>query len=735
MLKAGSSRRSLVEILEVFVSSKTNLPSRARFKFTLYIVISTAIPVCAADVTVFPSSGASSKGAAPTWSVSVSPEFSIPLGADADIFGLGGGTALSATLRFPSLPLLYAGAGVGYSFMSSKAPGTSLSVVDFGASAGLQLQISRPLTLRVGGEGGYFVAALNGGGVDPGYNPYYSGGLELAYDLSPSLSLSLGAAYRGRYALANELDARLGVTYRIGSSTRAWKAPQGFTTLEASGRGLGFVGVKLDSIFPVFYKHYDDHEIGTIVVRNFEASGARDVKVWVEVKRYMDEPKQAIVGADLRSGATADAKLLGLFNERMLEVVEATKLPVSIRLQYTQFGRTFEEEYVGTLNVLDRNAITWDDDRKAAAFASSKDPSALAFAKSVAVSVKDLQNPCVSSNLQAAMAVHEALRVQGIAYVKDPSSALETNDKKVVDYILFPQQTLAYNSGKCGDLTVLYCSMLEAVGIPTALVTVPGHILMAVDLEMSPDQASRTFSRPNDLIMRDGTAWLPIETTMRKEGFAAAWQEGARQWRDAAAKGKAAFYSVRESWKEYQPVAIPGIAALTGQKSPKAGAAAFKAELSSFVESETGPRIAAIQAEIKKAGGSSALYNKLGVLYARYGMLDKAEEQFAAALKGKSPGSAVFNMGNILFVQGKYADALVYYGKALAASPKDPNALLATARANAALGKYKAALESYGKLKEADPKLAEKYAYLDGGDAGVRAAEANAEKGDVLWKD
>jgi TolA-binding protein len=681
------------------------------------------------------SGSATPADSATSWSFSVAPEFTLPLGSDAEVFGLGGGAALAATLRIPSLPLLYTGANFGYSFLSSKAPDTSLSVVDLGARVGLNLQLSRALTLRAVGEGGYFYAAMNGGGSEPGYNPYFAAGAELGYALSPNLSLSLGASYRGRLALSNELVAGLGLSYRIGSETRAWKAPEGFVPLEAPGRGLGFVGVKLDSVFPIFYKHYDDHEIGSIVVRNFEAAGARDVKVLVEVKRYMDEPKQAAFASELKSGTTAEAKLLGLFNDRILEVVEATKLPVSVKLQYTQFGKSVEEEYVGTLDVLDRNAITWDDDRKAAAFASSKDPSALAFAKSVAVSVKDLQNAGVSQNLQAAMAVHEALRVQGLAYVKDPSSALETNDKKVVDFILFPQQTLAYNSGKCGDLTVLYCSLLEAIGVPTALITVPGHILMAVDLEMSPDQAARTFARPGDLIMKDGTAWLPIETTLRKEGFAAAWQEGARQWRDASAKDKAAFYPVREAWKEYQPVAIPGIAAVTSQKSPKAAAAAFKAELSSFVEAETGPRVAVILAEMKKSGQSAALYNKLGVLYARYGMLDKAQEQFAAALKGKDPGSAVFNMGNILFVQGKYADALGYYNRALAASPNDPNALLSVARANAALGKYAAALDSYNKLKAADSKLADKYAYLGGGDAGVRAAEASAERSDLSWKD
>ena len=115
--------------------------------------------------------------------------------------------------------------------------------------------------------------------------------------------------------------------------------------------------------------------------------------------------------------------------------------------------------------MLDRNAITWDDDSKAAAFISAKDPSVLSFAKSVAGSTRDLLNPAVNGDLQAAMVVHEALRAQGLTYVKNPSSALETSSKQVVDFILFPQQTLSYNSGKCGDLTALYFLLFEAVGV------------------------------------------------------------------------------------------------------------------------------------------------------------------------------------------------------------------------------------------------------------------------------
>jgi len=194
---------------------------------------------------------------------------------------------------------------------------------------------------------------------------------------------------------------------------------------------------------------------------------------------------------------------------------------------------------------------------------------------------------------------------------------------------------------------------------------------------------------------------------------------------------------VHEAWTAFQPVVLAGSSTPVSQKDPKAGAGAFKAELASFIDAETGPRIAAIQADIKKNGASAQLYNKLGVLYARYGLLDRAQAQFALALKSKSPTtSATFNMGNILFLQGKFSEALGYYTKALAAVPSDPSTLLAVSRTEAALGKYDLALAAYDKLKAADATLAAKYQYLGGGtDSAVRAAEADKAKGDLLWQD
>ena len=48
------------------------------------------------------------------------------------------------------------------------------------------------------------------------------------------------------------------------------------------------------------------------------------------------------------------------------------------------------------------------------------------------------------------------------------------------DFLQFPRETLRYTTGDCDDLSILYCSVMQSLNIDTALITVPGHIYVAV---------------------------------------------------------------------------------------------------------------------------------------------------------------------------------------------------------------------------------------------------------------
>ncbi len=107
------------------------------------------------------------------------------------------------------------------------------------------------------------------------------------------------------------------------------------------------------------------------------------------------------------------------------------------------------------------------------------------------------------------------------------------------DYVQFPHETMKLKGGNCDDLSVCYSSLLESVGIQTALVDYKpvngiGHVNVLVNTQLSPDQArlitkndSKYFIRKNENGIDE--VWIPIETTSLTN-FETAWDLGAQKF-------------------------------------------------------------------------------------------------------------------------------------------------------------------------------------------------------------
>ncbi len=488
-------------------------------------------------------------------------------------------------------------------------------------------------------------------------------------------------------------------------------------------------------MFPVFSKYYDQHPLAEVALRNFEGVPADKIKLTATVKEYMDGARESSLQARIEPGSGATAQVFGLFNDKLLEVAEQTKLTLLLVLEYSQYGKTYRDEYSPSIDVLFRNAMIWEDDRRMAAFISARDPSANGFARGVLAAAREARNPALNQDLQSAMLIFEALRSYGMIYTKDPASALATGDRRAVDTLQFPQETLTSRNGDCDDLSILFCSLLESIGVETAFITTPGHVFAAFQLGMRPEDAARAYGRSEDFLVRDGKTWVPVEITALSGDFLGAWKEGAREWNGE--NGKAGFYPVREAWKTFAPVVVSG--ATRAPALPAGGrlTAALKSNLQGLVSRELSPRADALLAEAKKSGASARTLNSLGVLYARYGQYDKAMEQFTKASAKGDYRPALINIGNIYLTQKQYQKAVDQFRKVLRLSPEDIHSLAGVAMAFDGLGKRNDASDAYQKLKVADPAMAEQFAYLDTTRTeGVsRAAEADSKEAKIPWND
>ena len=143
--------------------------------------------------------------------------------------------------------------------------------------------------------------------------------------------------------------------------------------------------------------------------------------------------------------------------------------------------------------------------------------------------------------------------------------------------------------------------------------------------------------------------------------------------------------------------------------------------------------------EIKKSRGNPKYINKLGILYARYGLYDKAEKEFMKVLINNSRYvPSLINLGNIYYLKKQIETAITYYNKAYKIAPNNPRVLLCIARANHELENYDKAGRAYRKLKSINPGLAQQFTYLEmkaGETTTARASNIAEKKEVVLWEE
>ncbi|RKX72954.1 MAG: hypothetical protein DRP87_19760 [Spirochaetes bacterium] len=554
-------------------------------------------------------------------SFQVTPGVNLPMGASTrEMFTIGGGAELVGAYSMPFLPILFVRGSVGYSLLPTMAQ-KNLSMITFGGGVGISFNPIPVLNLHASGTGGYGLGIYSG---RTGGSAYVSGEGGVAFFFVPAFGLGAGTSYRYYFsqptAFYQGLRVNLGAVIRLGAG--------------AGKANIELPEIRFDPVFPVFYKHYDDHPVGKIKILNKEKGTIRNVKVSFFVNQYMDKPKQCAIIKEMKKGEEMEVPLYALFNDRVMSITEGTKVTADITIEYQYAKSDMAMEKSETLRLYDRNAMTWDDDRKAAAFITAKDPEILKFSKSIAGVVREHGSKAVNLNFRIAMGLFEGLGMYGVNYVIDPQTPYTefSKDKLALDYLQFPVQTLSYKAGDCDDLSILYSAMLESTGIETAFITVPGHIYMAFSLGMTPEEADKIFLNPGDLIYRGDNAWAPVEITMVQDGFLKAWETGAREWRENDSPGKARFYPIHEAWKEYEPVGLPAAGIAVSPLDERKILNRFTRSINRLVEREIADKVAEFNERIAESNNNPRLVNKLGVLYARYGLLDKAREHFARNL-------------------------------------------------------------------------------------------------------
>jgi hypothetical protein len=472
------------------------------------------------------------------FSLRAAPGASIPLGNGNFKTGIGG----FAEFAWAFLPWLGVEIAGSYSNLPV-ADGSNVSFLEGGGGPFFQYPFNDRFSLRAAGNAGIYRMTWNNRAETLGR---LGGVLSGEFRLSPYVSLYAfgGYAWYNNNPALNSVSAGAGISLDLTEIIRSESRVRGEKT-------------KQERVFPVSYAWYETHPLAAVRITNNESGAVTDLSLSFYLERYMNRPVVFANIPRLAPGEQVEAPLTALFNESILDLTENIVTNAVVYIDYRKLGSKKQTRFPVQLPIYHRNAMSWDDDRRAASFVSARDPAAVYFAKHTASTLRPRLKPDVPPNVQYALGLFAALNIYGINYVIDPSSSyIElSEDASALDSLNYPYQTLFYHGGDCDDLSILFCSMLQVLGIDTAFITTPGHIYAAFDVGEVEAWPAGSLAAEN-LIEYGGKFWAPVEITAIDQGFSRAWRYGMRQWRDAGENRR--IYPMRENWTLYPPVSVPG---------------------------------------------------------------------------------------------------------------------------------------------------------------------------------
>ncbi|MFQ6039529.1 MAG: hypothetical protein ACE5PV_01630 [Candidatus Poribacteria bacterium] len=319
-----------------------------------------------------------------------------------------------------------------------------------------------------------------------------------------------------------------------------------------------------------FYPFEPEDIIGRLWLENI-TNKPITLKVKLYIDKYVGRKGTDVISQlQLQPGQRVSAPLRRIvLTDEALSITQPKTVEAEIEvIDITDEGRR-KAKASATLLLHGRNNAKLDDIAKLAAFISPENKAVREFTLGVlGLYESELAETSLNQNLYKAMLLFDALH--GMNYAIDANIPYGSGQK---DEIKFPQELLRkftmFNAengqnpseekamifGDCDDSTALYSALLEAAGIHTALIQQAGHVLMAFNVGGLTLERAQELGIPNKFYTAiGGYVWIPVETTLIKEGFVKAWQNA----RDGLQKGIVDSISLQQAWEEYGSVNIGG---------------------------------------------------------------------------------------------------------------------------------------------------------------------------------
>jgi len=563
-------------------------------------------------------------------------------------------------------------------------------------------------------------------------------GLNLTYNIS----LSAYPTFRFTTHLGDTIERFDGFSFGVGFSG-SYRFGEDPDAPQAEYRSIKIENLEFPPVFAPMQSFYAKNPVTSISIKNIEKIDVTDVEVSFFQAGFMDTPTKAASYDLIEAGAIVEIPIPAIYNQQIFTTEGITPLTGEIIVEYKNNARPVNQKFPVSYDLYDKESLTWDDDNKVAAFITPADSALRNYSSYVRQICKDYTVNGFSAELQTAIQIYYALGELGVLYQRDPTSPFEAAQENpmIVDSISLPRNTLTRSTGDCDDLTVLFCSLLEAVGIETAFITVPGHIYAAFKTTTPAKSYKLLHPEKSMTINIDGELWVPVEITLMGEAdFMTAWRTGVEEFTayDDSPEARA-LNRTRKAQETYRPVTLTekDLGLQYGDRT----------KIIQDFKTDLDKSIAGIIDDYEltaKEKGSKGSYNKLGITCAQLGEYNKAEQAFNSALTmDRNYLPPKINLGNVYFMKGEFQNALrllhgaetsiIEAGKARGASYS--SILLSISKCYYELENFEKANEYMNTLAEVDPEAASQNSYLASGEAGQRASDRSSRNALIFAED
>ena len=431
--------------------------------------------------------------------------------------------------------------------------------------------------------------------------------------------------------------------------------------------------VKTRELYASLYKSYDRSSIGTVQVRNLRDEPLTS-RLSVFIPGVMDAPTEREIL--LRPGAVQEVPLIVIFSDKVMELDEDRTFAVEVAASYRSARVMRTDKASSKAVVYSPGAINWGEGvDQAAAFITPRDPVVAGVARAAGHTVASSErSDFPNRNIAFCAAMVNVMDVLGLAYVPDPHNPFSTMSEAehAVDVVHYPRETLERRTGDCDDLSVLLCSLLGNVGVPTMLVDAPGHLMILAGTGMHRNQARGLAVDEGLYTIVDDEIWIPIETTALGKGFPEAWRLGAQGYQDWDARNRVSLVDVGLAQQRYEPTLPPGegsplsVDASDLTRRVAADGAEVAAWRRQYLDSRYG------EVETPTSRNSMGL-NQLAYAYFAAGRYDQAQGSLLEALEIDSRSPRTNNNLAVVYLrQGRSELALDHLETARALEPADP---------------------------------------------------------------